>query len=179
MTFAFRLADLKDMIASATGTRPIRNEGTVNESQHSPSHKLDSVVLAVLANRFDGVVREMSNTLLRAARSAVINSARDFSCAICTADNELLSSAEGLPAHIFGSHLQTEAMCRLHPDLAEGDAFLHNDVYLGNTHAADHTFLVPVFFEDEHMFTVCAKAHQADIGNSIPSAYHPAARKRI
>ena len=148
----------------------------MSESQHSPSQKQDAVLSAVLANRFDGVVREMSNTLLRAARSAVINSARDFSCAICTADNQLLSSAEGLPAHIFGSHLQTEAMCRLHPDLAEGDAFLHNDVYLGNTHAADHTFLVPVFFEGEHMFTVCAKAHQADIGNSIPSSYHPAAR---
>ncbi|MCI0428283.1 MAG: hydantoinase B/oxoprolinase family protein [Nitrospiraceae bacterium] len=118
----------------------------------------------------------MSNTLLRAARSAVINSARDFSCAICTADNQLLSSAEGLPAHIFGSHLQTQAMCDLHPDLAEGDAFLHNDVYLGNTHPADHTFLAPVFFEGEHVFTVCAKAHQADVGNSIPSTYYPAAR---
>ena len=59
-------------------------------------------------------------------------------------------------------------MCDLHEDLSEGDAFLHNDPYLGNTHPADHGFLVPVFFEDEHMFTVCAKANQADIGNSIP-----------
>jgi N-methylhydantoinase B len=142
----------------------------------SASGKLDPVSTAVLANRLDGVVREMSNTLLRAARSAVINSARDFSCAICTADNQLLSSAEGLPAHIFGSDLQTQAMCDLHPDLAEGDAFLHNDVYLGNTHPADHTFLAPVFFEGEHMFTVCAKAHQADIGNSIPSTYNPGAK---
>lgn len=137
---------------------------------------LDPVLTAVLANRFDGIVREMSNTLLRAARSAVINSARDFSCAICTADNQLLSSAEGLPVHIFGSHLQTRAMCELHPNLAEGDCFLHNDVYRGNTHAADHMFLAPVFVDGEHMFTACAKAHQADIGNSIPSCYHPGAR---
>jgi N-methylhydantoinase B len=137
--------------------------------------QLNPVSTAVLANRLDGVVREMSNTLLRAARSAVINSARDFSCAICTADNQLLSSAEGLPAHVFGSHLQTRAMCDLHPDLAEGDAFLHNDPYLGNTHPADHTFLAPVFFEGEHVLTVCAKAHQADVGNSIPSTYFPTA----
>ena len=33
-----------------------------------------------------------------------------------------------------------------------------------------------MFFEGEHMFTVCAKAHQADIGNSIPSTYHLAAK---
>jgi N-methylhydantoinase B len=138
--------------------------------------RLDPVTLAVMANRVDGVVREMSNTLLRAGRSAVINSARDFSCAITTADNQLFCSAEGLPVHIFGSHLQSKAMCDLHTDLAEGDAFLHNDPYLGNTHPADHTILVPIFFEGEHLFTACAKAHQADIGNSIPTTYHAAAK---
>ena len=138
--------------------------------------QLDSVLISILSNRLDGIVREMSNTLLRAARSAVIAAARDFSCAICTGDNRLLSAAEGLPVHIFGSHLQTQSMTNLHDDLAEGDAFLHNDCYLGNTHSADLTVLVPVFIDGEHMFTACAKAHQADIGNSIPTTYHAAAR---
>ena len=137
---------------------------------------LDPVLLSVLSNRLDGIVREMSNTLLKAARSAVIAVARDFSCAICTADNQLLATAEGLPVHIFGSHLQTRAMTDLHGDLAEGDAFLHNDPYLGNTHPADHAVLVPVFIDGEHLFTACAKGHQADIGNSIPTTYHAAAK---
>jgi N-methylhydantoinase A len=138
--------------------------------------ELTPMLMAVLSNRIDGIVREMSNTLLRAARSAVINMGRDFSCAICTSDNELLSSAEGLPVHTFGMHLQTKAMCDLHPALTEGDAFLHNDPYLGNSHAADHTILVPVFVDGEHMFTACAKAHQADIGNSQPTTYFAGAR---
>ena len=137
---------------------------------------LDPVLLSVLSNRLDGIVREMSNTLLKAARSAVIAGARDFSCAICTADNQLLATAEGLPVHIFGSHLQTRAMTDLHPDVAEGDAFLHNDPYLGNTHPADHAVIVPVFIDGEHMFTALAKGHQADIGNSIPTTYHAAAK---
>jgi N-methylhydantoinase B len=137
---------------------------------------IDPVMTAVLANRIDGVVREMTTTLLRAGRSAVINSARDFSCAICTGDNELLACAEGLPIHIFGANMQARSMVERHPDLAEGDAYLHNDPYTGNTHPADHTFLVPVFFEGEHLFTAVAKAHQADIGNSIPTTYHAAAR---
>jgi N-methylhydantoinase B len=46
----------------------------------SRSDALDPVVMTVIANRLDGIVREMTNTLLRAARSAVISSARDFSC---------------------------------------------------------------------------------------------------
>ena len=136
----------------------------------------DPLSTAVIANRLNAIVQEMTNTLLRAARSAVIASCRDFSCSIVTADNQLLSAAEGLPVHIFGTHLQTASMCDLHPDLAEGDAFLHNDPYLGNSHAADHAVLVPVFIDGAHLFTACAKAHQADTGNSIPTTYHTTAR---
>ena len=134
---------------------------------------LDAALLAVIANRFDSVCREMTNTLLRSGRSAVLNMARDFSCSLVTGDNQLLASAEGLPVHVFGSQFLSEAMCNLHPDLVEGDAFLHNDVYLGNTHSADHTILVPVFVDGEHLFTCCAKAHQADCGNSLPTTYAP------
>ena len=136
----------------------------------------DSVTMAILANRFDGIVREMSNTLLRAARSTVIAAAKDFSCAILTADDELVTAADGLPVHVFGASLQSKAMRELHDDLTEGDAFLHNDPYLGNSHAADHTLLAPIFIDGVHCFTVCAKAHQADIGNSAPTTYHAFAR---
>ncbi|MBN9624294.1 MAG: hydantoinase B/oxoprolinase family protein, partial [Actinobacteria bacterium] len=118
----------------------------------------------------------MGSTLLRAGRSAVINVARDFSCSIVTADDELLAAAEGLPVHIFGSQLQTAEMRRRHPDLRPGDAFLDNDPYTGNSHHADHTILVPVFVGDKHMFTAVAKAHQADIGNSTPTTYAAAAK---
>jgi N-methylhydantoinase B/oxoprolinase/acetone carboxylase alpha subunit len=138
----------------------------------SRSEALDPIQMTVIANRLDGVVREMTNTLLRAARSAVISSARDFSCCIITGDNHLLASAEGLPVHIFGAHLQGENMCAYHKgDIREGDAYLDNDPYGGNTHPADHTFLVPVFIDGEHLFTTVAKCHMADIGNSIPSSY--------
>ncbi len=140
------------------------------------STTLSPMLLAVLANRFDGVVREMTNTMLRTGRSAVINSARDFSCGITTADNELFATAEGLPAHTYGLNLQTAAMYEFHDDIADGDAYLHNDPYSGNSHPADHTLIVPVFWDGEHLFNVCAKAHQADIGNSLPTTYHAAAR---
>ena len=128
---------------------------------------LDSLTLSVIANRVDAIVREMSNTLLRSGRSTVIASVRDFSCTVVTADNRLLTATDGIPVHVLGSHIQTRSMCDLHDDLAEGDAFLHNDPYLGNTHAADHTILIPVFVDGEHLFTTCAKSHQADIGNSV------------
>ena len=135
---------------------------------------LAPVQLLVMANRLDGIGREMTNTLVRTARSATLV-ARDFSCAIVDADHDLISAPEGIPVHVFGSGLLCESMGELHPDFQEGDAFLHNDPYLGNTHPADHTILVPVFAEGEHVFTTCVKAHQADIGNAIPTTYTPKA----
>ena len=148
----------------------------MNSNSLDQTDELDPVTVSVISNRVDVIVREMSNTLLRSARSTVIASARDFSCTIVTADNLLLTATDGIPVHVFGSDIQTQSMCDLHDDLAAGDAFVHNDPYLGNTHAADLTILIPVFVDGEHLFTTCAKAHQADIGNSVPSTYHASAR---
>lgn len=138
----------------------------------------DGVKLAIMQKRFEGVTRKMANTLLRTARSGVINTARDFSCAIVTADCDLLTAAESYPIHVIGGvDLMSRAMLDLHPELKRGDAFLHNSPYHGNSHAADHTILVPVFDENGvHRFTVIAKAHQADCGNSLPTTYMGKAR---
>ncbi|BCW45229.1 hydantoinase B/oxoprolinase family protein [Arthrobacter sp. StoSoilB5] len=140
------------------------------------TREFDPVKLSVLANAFDGIVREMTSGLLRSARSSVINTARDFSCAVLTADNQLLAAAEGVPVHVFGAGPLGEDMVELHDDIREGDAFLHNDPYMGNSHAADHVILVPVFIKGRHLFTAVTKAHQADCGNSLPTTFFATAR---
>lgn len=140
------------------------------------TREFDPVKLSVLANAFDGIVREMTSGLLRSARSSVINTARDFSCAVLTADNQLLAAAEGVPVHVFGAGPLGEDMVELHNDIREGDAFLHNDPYMGNSHAADHVILVPIFIRGRHLFTAVTKAHQADCGNSLPTTFFATAR---
>ena len=153
----------------------------MNQTPASPASTakpLDGAKLAILANRFGGVCRRMGNTLLRTGRSGVLNRAKDFSCCIVTADCELLHSEESLPIHVLsGPDLMAGWMKKFHPDLKRGDVFLHNSPYHGNSHPADHTLLMPVIGDDgKHYFTVVAKAHQADIGNSIPTTYHGTAR---
>src|SRR5215467_1996288 len=105
---------------------------TARAQSQAAETAFDPILMAVLANRFDAVVREMSNTLFRIGRSAILNTARDFSCSVVTSDDRLLSAAEGLPVQVLAGGRQTECMREFHPDLAEGDAFLHNDPYLGN-----------------------------------------------
>jgi N-methylhydantoinase B len=139
--------------------------------------KMDGASLAILNARFEGVSRKMSNTLLRTGRSGVLNRARDFSCCVVTSAGDLLTAAESLPIHVLsGPELMVRSMIEFHPQLCRGDAFLHNSPYHGCSHPADHTLLVPVFDkQDRHRFTVLAKAHQADIGNAVPTTYYGAA----
>ena len=120
----------------------------------------------------------MGNTLLRTGRSGVLNRAKDFSCCIVTRDCELLHAEESLPIHVLsGPDLMAKAMHEFHPVLKRGDVFMHNSPYHGNSHPADHTLLMPVIDKKGvHHFTLLAKAHQADIGNSIPTTYHGTAR---
>ena len=139
---------------------------------------MDGVRMAILNKRFEAVCRKMANTLFRTGRSGVLNTARDFSCCIVTADCALLATAESLPIHVLsGPDLMAASMKEFHPALRRGDAFLHNSPYHGCSHPADHTILVPVIDEGgTHRFTLIAKAHQADCGNSIATTYHGAAR---
>ncbi len=138
----------------------------------------DPALMTILANRFEGIVRKMANTLLRTGRSGVLNRARDFSCCIVTANGDLLAAAESLPIHVLsGPDLMARIMLHYAPNPKRGDAYLNNSPYHGCSHPADHTLLVPVMDDDGvHRFTVLAKAHQADIGNSVPTTYFATAR---
>jgi len=139
---------------------------------------MDGVRMAVLSNRINAVVGSMMNTIFRSGRSGVLNSAHDFSCCILSAGHELVVGAESLPIHMMsGPDLIARRIVDVHPMLRRGDAFLHNSPYHGNSHAADHAMLVPVVDErGVHRFSVLAKAHQADCGNSQPTTYMAAAR---
>ena len=133
----------------------------------------DPVAVAVISSRLEGVVRSMRNTLTRASRSGVVNIARDFSCCIVSAEDEILQWAESLPIQVLcGPELMARSMKEFHGQFRRGDAFLHNSPYHGATHAADHSILIPVLDSSgTHQYTVVARAHQADCGNATPTAY--------
>jgi len=137
------------------------------------TRRANGVRLALLNNRLESVARKMANTLLRTGRSGVLNIARDFSCCIVTRDDRLLAAAESLPIHVLsGPDFMAASVKQFHKILRRGDAFLHNSPYHGCSHPADHTILVPVIDDaGVHHFTVLAKAHQADCGNSQPTTY--------
>ena len=133
----------------------------------------DPILLAVLSRRLEAIIREMSNTVMRASRSAVITNARDMSCGILTYDHRLICVEEAMPIHVSALDLTTGPITELFDDVKEGDAFFNNSPYLGVTHHADMTLCVPVFADNEPLFWVLARSHHADVGAPEPTTYLP------
>ena len=79
----------------------------------------DPILLAVLSRRLEAIIREMSNTVMRASRSAVITNARDMSCGILTFDHRLICVEEAMPIHVSALDLTTGPITELFEDIKD------------------------------------------------------------
>src|SRR5699024_4534639 len=139
--------------------------------------ELESDDLAIISSKINSISKQMTYTLQRSARSSVMSSARDFSTAICDGQGDVIALPNGFPVHVANMSLTAKTVFEFHDnDLSAGDAYLNNSPYHGNTHMADHTIIVPIFYEGELMFFATVRGHQADIGNSVPTTYHAPAK---
>ena len=136
----------------------------------------DPFLLAVLSKQFEAIIHEMTNTVMKASRSATIKNSRDLSCGILTYDHRLICSVRGIPAHVTSLPITTRPITEFFDDINEGDAFLNNCTYTGGTHYGDLTLCVPVYCDGEPMFWAIARSHHADVGAHTPSALDPYAR---
>jgi N-methylhydantoinase B len=139
--------------------------------------KIEPYLMTLLASRIGNISVQMNNAMIKGSRSAVLALCRDCSTAICDANGDVLAFPAGFPVHVGAISLTGHWLLEMRSkDLRPGDAYLNNSPYHGNTHAADHSILVPVFHEDELMFICICRGHQADIGDSLPTTYHTKAR---
>ena len=136
----------------------------------------DPILLSVLSSRIQSIIREMTNTVMKASRSSVIKNGRDMSCGVLTFDSRLVCVEEALPIHVTALELTTKPITELFDDIEEGDAFLNNSPYFGGTHHADLTVCVPVFFDGRPLFWALSRSHHADIGAPEPTTYLPYAK---
>lgn len=132
---------------------------------------LEPFEMTVLSKKFKEAITVMTQSLMNSARSGVINSARDFTSAFTLYDGRQFMYDKGLPVHAANVHLIPEYTLDAFEDISEGDCFLTNSTYAGNTHHADYTLHVPVCYEGESLFWVLNRAHQADVGAPQPTTY--------
>ncbi|MDP3182060.1 MAG: hydantoinase B/oxoprolinase family protein [Desulfobaccales bacterium] len=125
--------------------------------------------LTIFSKLFAAVAEEMGIVLRRSAFSANIKERRDYSCALCTAQGELLAQAAHIPVHL-GALPRTLALILPQFPLAPGDVLLLNDPYWGGTHLPDLTLIAPFYVGGRLAFYLVNRAHHADVGGATPGS---------
>lgn len=132
---------------------------------------IDPITFSVILNRFDSISDEMSVTLERSAYSSVLAIGRDYSIAIYDAEPRQICMFDAMPIHTTSMHIVLSEIAEaFEGDLHEGDAFLCNHPFRGNTHIGDLVAAAPVFVDGKHVFWSVVKGHQLDCGAAFPSS---------
>lgn len=129
--------------------------------------------LEIWQHRFAGVCDEMGGALQRGAYSPNIKERADFSCALFSADGELVAQAEHIPVHLGSMAASVAAALDAHPGLGArpGDQVVLNDPFRGGTHLNDVTFVAAVTADDGvPLGYVANRAHHADVGGAVPGS---------
>jgi len=140
----------------------------------------DPITFSVIRNRFEAIGQEMTLALEQTAWTSVIALARDYSCMIYDAHEDgprQVTMAECLPIHCNSIRtLLMEIVSVFEGDIHEGDVYMVNDPYRGNTHIPDLVTAEPVFVDGKQVFWTVARGHQLDCGAAEASSIVPAAR---
>lgn len=137
---------------------------------------IDPVDAALVANRFEGITREMGAILLRSARSPVFAQNRDFVTAVFDAGPRMIAQTAYIPVLLGSMPYAMEALRDFAgDDVRPGDAYLLNDPYHGNNHLPDMAVAAPVFIDGTLRYWVATKGHHADIGGASVGGYNPSA----
>lgn len=127
----------------------------------------DAARLQILERQLAGVAQQMGAVLVRAALSSNIKERRDSSCALFTADGNIIAQAAHIPVHIGSMHHAVAAVMQHNPK--PGEVWITNDPYAGGTHLPDITAISCVLHDRVLMFTA-SRAHHADVGGRFPGS---------
>src|ERR1700730_18073246 len=127
---------------------------------------LNPVTFSVLGGARFSICQEMDITLRNTSLSPIINIGKDFSCALFTADAQLVAQACNCPGHVGSMHFAVLSCLEAFGEegISVGDMYLLNDPYKGGTHLPDITLIAPIFHGGELLMFAGNRAHHSDVG---------------
>jgi len=170
-------------------------------NQHAIGTEADPVMLEVFNNLFMNIAEQMGLRLQNTAYSVNIKERLDFSCALFSAQGELIANAPHMPVHLGSMSESIKTVIERNPQMLPGDVYVLNDPYHGGTHLPDVTVVTPVYLEAPRLpavatpqggstrpggpgaesgrlaakpdFYVASRGHHADIGGITPGSMPP------
>jgi N-methylhydantoinase B len=148
----------------------------LDEAEFTARYGCDRFTAFVLTSRLSYAGNHMCTGLLREAFSPIIQLAHDFACTISGPPEDgypMAVVSESLPVFLGTMtdavrNMVTEyGVSRLRP----GDVLLCNDPYRVGTHVNDFCFVRPVFVDGRPISFLSLRAHQLDIGGTVPGGF--------
>ena len=137
--------------------------------------EVDPVLLEIFNNHFAGIATQMGITLRNTSSSVNVKERLDFSCALFTADGDLVVNAPHIPVHLGAMSETVKRALAEGPPLVPGDVLVTNDPYRGGSHLPDVTVITPVHdpLTGELRFLTASRAHHAELGGMTPGSMPP------
>ena len=134
---------------------------------------VDPIDFQIISTTMVGIVREMQLLLFRTGYSTAIRETQDASCAILDAEGRLISQYKSLYMHMAIVQVFVQAVKEKYSlkEIEEGDAYILNHPYYGNsTHVSDVAVVTPIFHQGKLVAFCANMAHKPDIGGSVPGS---------
>ena len=135
----------------------------------------DPVLLEIFNNHFAGIATQMGITLRNTSSSVNVKERLDFSCALFTAEGDLVVNAPHIPVHLGAMSETVKRALADGPPLEPGDVVVTNDPYRGGSHLPDITVITPVHDPKtgKLQFLTASRAHHAELGGMTPGSMPP------
>ncbi len=158
---------------AAHGTIALKD---LDDAQFFDRYASDRFTASVLSSRMRYIVQHMCTGLLNNAFSLILRDWYDFAATISgpPAQNYPMSSVSNSLAMFLGtmSEAVRNTIEEFGPEnLKPGDVVICNDPYRAGNHVNDICFIRPVFHHDELVSFVTLRAHQLDMGGSVPAGF--------
>lgn len=135
---------------------------------------VDPVTFEVISAALHSAAEEMGGVLKRSSYSPIIRDMDDFSCALFTADGDLVAQADYIPAQLGAMSLVVKAVIeRWGAAIRPGDAFISNHPFMGAMHLPDVNVVSPIYLAERLVGWAGTAAHHIDVGGVNPGSEGP------
>ncbi|MFN8174511.1 MAG: hydantoinase B/oxoprolinase family protein [Solirubrobacteraceae bacterium] len=140
----------------------------------------DPAELAIAQSRIEAILESAKDMLQQIAAAPAAKwgdltvgvYSREGDLSLCTSSGVNIFSAAASPVPKFiNRYWASEPTV----GVREGDVFYHNDSHYGGAHNPDHTLLLPLFIEGEHIAWVGTVVHEGENGAIDPGGFAPRA----
>lgn len=140
----------------------------------TPAPEIDTVTFEVASAALHSAAEEMGSLLKRSSYSPIIRDMDDFSCALFTAEGDLVAQADYIPAQLGAMSLVVKSvLSKWEGRINENDAFICNHPYQGAMHLPDVNIVTPIYLDGKLAAWAGTAAHHIDVGGVNPGSEGP------